>query len=93
MAEIEDVRRTRAVQRAGRRKQGILDAPGLATVAVVGYTNAVSALRLLQLIFTLFFISKINFHGSDCIDLQQQGKSTLVSALSNTDLYRDDRYT
>ncbi|CAO2830444.1 unnamed protein product [Amaranthus hypochondriacus] len=59
LAEIEDVRRTRAVQRAGRRKQGILDAPGLATVAVVGYTNA--------------------------------GKSTLVSALSNTDLYRDDR--
>ncbi|KMT09887.1 hypothetical protein BVRB_6g128610 [Beta vulgaris subsp. vulgaris] len=59
LAEIEVVRRTRAVQRAGRRKQGVLDAPGLASVAVVGYTNA--------------------------------GKSTLVSALSDTDLYSDDR--
>lgn len=59
LAEIEDVRKTRAVQRAGRRKQGVLDAPGLATVAVVGYTNA--------------------------------GKSTLVSALSDSDLYSDDR--
>lgn len=59
LAEIEEVRRTRAVQRAGRRKRGALDAPGLATVAVVGYTNA--------------------------------GKSTLVSALSDSDLYSDDR--
>uniref|UniRef100_A0A803L6R1 Hflx-type G domain-containing protein n=1 Tax=Chenopodium quinoa TaxID=63459 RepID=A0A803L6R1_CHEQI len=59
LAEIEEVRKTRAVQRAGRRKQGVLDAPGLATVAVVGYTNA--------------------------------GKSTLVSALSDSDLYSDDR--
>ncbi|KNA21608.1 hypothetical protein SOVF_041610 [Spinacia oleracea] len=59
LAEIEEVRKTRAVQRAGRKKQGVLDAPGFATIAVVGYTNA--------------------------------GKSTLVSALSDSDLYSDDR--
>ncbi|KAK9749616.1 hypothetical protein RND81_02G138500 [Saponaria officinalis] len=59
LGKIEEVRRTRAVQRAGRRKQGNLDDQTLATVAVVGYTNA--------------------------------GKSTLVSSLSHTDLYSDDR--
>lgn len=59
LAEIAAVRRTRAVQRAARRKQGASDSLGFATVAVVGYTNA--------------------------------GKSTLVSALSDSDLYSDDR--
>lgn len=59
LAEIAEVRRTRAVQRAARRKQGASDSLGLATVAVVGYTNA--------------------------------GKSTLVSTLSDSDLYSDDR--
>ncbi|PKA54784.1 GTP-binding protein [Apostasia shenzhenica] len=59
LAQIEEVRRTRAVQRSARRRHGGSDGRGLATVAVVGYTNA--------------------------------GKSTLVSALSSSDLYRDDR--
>ncbi|KAF8404828.1 hypothetical protein HHK36_009717 [Tetracentron sinense] len=56
---IEEVRRTRAVQRAARKRRGGSPGQGLATVAVVGYTNA--------------------------------GKSTLVSALSDSDLYSDDR--
>ncbi|KAH9610990.1 hypothetical protein KSS87_001011 [Heliosperma pusillum] len=59
LGKIEEVRKTRAVQRAGRRKQGTLDDQGLDTIAIVGYTNA--------------------------------GKSTLVSSLSQSDLYRDDR--
>lgn len=59
LAEISEVRRTRAVQRAARRKHGAVDGVGLVTVAVVGYTNA--------------------------------GKSTLVGALSDSDLYSDDR--
>ncbi|KAG9440669.1 hypothetical protein H6P81_020834 [Aristolochia fimbriata] len=59
LSQIEEVRRTRAVQRAARRRRGGSHGQGLATVAVVGYTNA--------------------------------GKSTLVSALSDADLYSDDR--
>lgn len=59
LAEIEEVRRTRSLQRASRKRRGGLDGQGLATVAVVGYTNA--------------------------------GKSTLVSVLSDSDLYSDDR--
>ncbi|KAG0484858.1 hypothetical protein HPP92_008937 [Vanilla planifolia] len=59
LVEIEEVRRTRSLQRYSRKRRGGSDGQGLATVAVVGYTNA--------------------------------GKSTLVSALSNSDLYRDDR--
>ncbi|KAL9272023.1 GTP-binding protein, chloroplastic-like protein [Drosera capensis] len=59
LAEIEEVRRTRALQRASRKKRGCLDGQGLATVAVVGHTNA--------------------------------GKSALVSVLSDSDLYSDDR--
>ncbi|KAJ3672816.1 hypothetical protein LUZ60_006190 [Juncus effusus] len=58
--QIKEVRRTRGVQRSARRRHAC--APGqrqLATVAVVGYTNA--------------------------------GKSTLVSALSEAELYSDDR--
>ncbi|RZC66248.1 hypothetical protein C5167_009942 [Papaver somniferum] len=61
LTEIEEVRRTRALQRASRKRRGGTEGQGLATVAIVGYTNA--------------------------------GKSTLVSALSETDLYRDDRYS
>ncbi|KAE8735892.1 GTP-binding protein [Hibiscus syriacus] len=57
--QIEEVCRTRAVQCAARKKRGGLDGQGLATVAVVGYTNA--------------------------------GKSTLISALSDSDLYSDAR--
>ncbi|XVE82974.1 hypothetical protein DITRI_Ditri16bG0048900 [Diplodiscus trichospermus] len=59
LSQIEEVRRTRAVQRAARRRRVGLDGRGLATVAVVGYTNA--------------------------------GKSTLISALSDSDLYSDAR--
>ncbi|WVY91423.1 hypothetical protein V8G54_036937 [Vigna mungo] len=59
LSQIEEVRRTRALQRAGRRRRGGSSGQGLATVAVVGYTNA--------------------------------GKSTLVSRLSDSDLYSDSR--
>ncbi|XP_039058565.1 GTP-binding protein At3g49725, chloroplastic-like [Hibiscus syriacus] len=59
LSQIEEVRRTRSVQRAARKKRGGLDGQGLSTVAVVGYTNA--------------------------------GKSTLISALSDSDLYSDAR--
>ncbi|KAK7276689.1 hypothetical protein RIF29_17833 [Crotalaria pallida] len=59
LTQIEEVRRTRAVQRAGRKRHGGSYGQGLATVAVVGYTNA--------------------------------GKSTLVSELSDSELYSDCR--
>ncbi|WOG92990.1 hypothetical protein DCAR_0312269 [Daucus carota subsp. sativus] len=59
LSEIKEVRRTRALQRASRKRQGRSDGQDMATIAVVGYTNA--------------------------------GKSTLVSALSDTYLYSDDR--
>ncbi|KHN38377.1 GTP-binding protein, chloroplastic [Glycine soja] len=59
LSQIEEVRRTRALQRAGRKRRGGSSGEGLATVAVVGYTNA--------------------------------GKSTLVSRLSDSDLYSDCR--
>ncbi|XP_041017024.1 GTP-binding protein At3g49725, chloroplastic [Juglans microcarpa x Juglans regia] len=57
LAQIEEVRRTRALQRAARKRHG--GGQGLETVAVIGYTNA--------------------------------GKSTLVGALSDSDLYSDAR--
>ncbi|KAK7320452.1 hypothetical protein VNO77_29935 [Canavalia gladiata] len=59
LSQIEEVRRTRALQRASRKRHGGSSGQGLATVAVVGYTNA--------------------------------GKSTLVSKLSDSDLYSDCR--
>ncbi|KAF9621516.1 hypothetical protein IFM89_022534 [Coptis chinensis] len=59
LSQIEEVRRTRALQRASRRRRGGSEGQGLSTVAIVGYTNA--------------------------------GKSTLVNALSESDLYSDDR--
>ncbi|XP_011031330.1 PREDICTED: GTP-binding protein At3g49725, chloroplastic [Populus euphratica] len=40
LAQIKDVRRTRALQRASRKRHCQLDSQYLATVAVVGYTNA-----------------------------------------------------
>ncbi|XP_060191613.1 GTP-binding protein At3g49725, chloroplastic isoform X1 [Lycium barbarum] len=59
LSEIKEVRRTRALQRAARRRHGGSDGQEIPTVAVVGYTNA--------------------------------GKSTLVSAVSESHLYCDDR--
>ncbi|XP_038990080.1 uncharacterized protein LOC103704272 [Phoenix dactylifera] len=59
LSQIEEVRRTRALQRSARKRHGSSYGRGLETVAVVGYTNA--------------------------------GKSTLVGALSESDLYSDDR--
>jgi len=46
LSQIEEVRRTRALQRAGRRRRGGSPGQGLPTVAVVGYTNAVSGLNM-----------------------------------------------
>ncbi|XP_043805015.1 GTP-binding protein At3g49725, chloroplastic isoform X2 [Manihot esculenta] len=40
LSQIEEVRRTRALQRAARKRHGGFQNKGLATVAVVGYTNA-----------------------------------------------------
>ncbi|XP_024028343.1 GTP-binding protein At3g49725, chloroplastic [Morus notabilis] len=59
LTQVEEVHRTRALQRASRKRRGGSHGQGLPTVAVVGYTNA--------------------------------GKSTLVSALSDSPLYSDDR--
>ncbi|KAH6824421.1 GTP-binding protein [Perilla frutescens var. hirtella] len=59
LSEIADVRRTRATQRAARKRKESLPGQEMPTVAVVGYTNA--------------------------------GKSTLVSELSNSYVYSDDR--
>uniref|UniRef100_A0A0D9VYI4 Hflx-type G domain-containing protein n=1 Tax=Leersia perrieri TaxID=77586 RepID=A0A0D9VYI4_9ORYZ len=67
LAQIEDVRRTRAIQRSNRKRHGNLFGQELVTVAVVGYTNAKYSENM------------------------SEGKSTLVSALSETDLYSDDR--
>lgn len=41
LAEIADVRRTRAMQRAARKRDERLPGQEIPTVAVVGYTNAV----------------------------------------------------
>lgn len=46
LSQIEEVRRTRALQRAARRRHCGLDGHGLATVAIVGYTNAVGGQNL-----------------------------------------------
>ncbi|KAK4262439.1 hypothetical protein QN277_027998 [Acacia crassicarpa] len=40
LSQVQEVRRTRALQRAGRKRQGNSFGQGLPTVAVVGYTNA-----------------------------------------------------
>ncbi|XP_076913330.1 GTP-binding protein At3g49725, chloroplastic-like [Bidens hawaiensis] len=59
LLEIQDVRRTRALQRTARKRYGGKHGQHMPTVAIVGYTNA--------------------------------GKSTLVGALSDTNLFCDNR--
>ncbi|XP_076923546.1 GTP-binding protein At3g49725, chloroplastic-like [Bidens hawaiensis] len=59
LLEIQDVRRTRALQRASRKRYGGTQGQQMPTVAIVGYTNA--------------------------------GKSTLVGALSDNNLFCDNR--
>lgn len=59
LSRIAEVRHTRTLHRDSRKRHGGTNGEPLATVAVVGYTNA--------------------------------GKSTLVSALSDTYVYSDDR--
>ncbi|KAM2096642.1 hypothetical protein ACFX1Q_019719 [Malus domestica] len=59
LSQIQDVRRTQAVQHTGHKNHGGSYGQGLPTVAVFGYTNV--------------------------------GKSTLVSAISNNDMYIDSR--
>lgn len=44
LSEIKEVRRTRALQRAARKRQKDSQGKEIATVAVVGYTNAVGDL-------------------------------------------------
>lgn len=41
LAEISEVRRTRAMQRSARKRRESLPGQDLPTVAIVGYTNAV----------------------------------------------------
>lgn len=50
LSEIKEVRRTRALQRAARKRHGGSDGQSLATVAVVGYTNAVGVRIALELL-------------------------------------------
>lgn len=47
LSQIEEVRRTRALQRASRKRHGGSFGHGLSTVAVVGYTNAVGHREIL----------------------------------------------
>lgn len=46
LSQIEEVRRTRALQRSARKRHGSSYDQGLATVAVVGYTNAASGFTI-----------------------------------------------
>lgn len=49
LSQIKEAQRTRLLQRAARKRQSGLEGKSLATIAVVGYTNAVSALILRNL--------------------------------------------
>ena len=92
------------MQRAARKRHGGSDGQGLATVAVIGYTNAVGVLNLIILgphsyyarhlnkICLLFFIFLFFYFDMFLLYFGNQGKSTLVSALSDSDLYSDARY-
>lgn len=71
LTQIEEVRRTRAVQRAARKRRGGLDGQGLATVAVVGYTNAVGGHNLTK-------TSPFNYHTNK-LELLMFFFSTLFS--------------
>lgn len=73
LSEIKEVRRTRALQRAARKRHGGADGQSLATVAVVGYTNAVGDqnsprtalnLTLLQYHYVIITFSRENQHWS-----------------------------
>lgn len=85
LSEIKEVRRTRALQRASRKRHGGSDGQDMATIAVVGYTNAVGGDFFLCFVLVLLLKTTLVFFVS------LQGKSTLVSALSDTYLYSDDR--
>lgn len=54
LAEIKEVRSTRATQRAARKRQGGSPGQEIATVAVVGYTNAVGGSY--SCLYSLFYI-------------------------------------
>lgn len=53
LSQIEAVRRTRALQRASRKRRGGSNGQGLATVAIVGYTNAVGGQNSIAIAFCL----------------------------------------
>lgn len=57
LAQIEDVRRTRAIQRSSRKRHGGSFGQELVTVAVVGYTNAVCISTKIVPFFTNVFAS------------------------------------
>lgn len=62
LSQIDEVRRTRALQRASRKRRGGSHGQGLATVAVVGYTNAVGYLdEIMPTSCFNFIFAKIRF--------------------------------
>ena len=64
LAQIEDVRRTRAIQRSSRKRHGGSFGQELVTVAVVGYTNAVC--RSTKIVFlTYVSLTTTNYIPSD----------------------------
>lgn len=67
LSHIEEVRRTRAVQRAARKKRGGFDGRGLATVAVVGYTNAVGGQILTKTAFCFNQTNKLEISCVFCL--------------------------
>ena len=64
LEQIKDVRRTRAVQRASRKRHGS-SGQGLATVAVVGYTNAVRGVIWFSFFLLLLHKGPNIFHFFD----------------------------
>lgn len=68
MSQIEEVRRTRALQRAARKRHGGSNGQGLVTIAVVGYTNAVGGLNEIIFAFCCNYSNNINIRFCDFID-------------------------